>query len=125
MNPFIADTEAEKAETNKYGAKRTACQHGHSHASKREAGRCNDLHLLLRAGVIEALVIEPTYELHVNGEPIKMGNGHKAKYRPDFTYSEGGKLIAEDVKGFIVRDFPLRAALFRICYPHIELRVLR
>jgi hypothetical protein len=120
--PYIADIEAER---NKYGAKRTSCNHGHSHPSKREAKRCDELHLLLRVGQIEALVIEPTFELHVNGEPIKMGNGHTAKYRPDFTYSEKGKVVAEDVKGFTVRDFPLRAALFRHCYPEIELRVLR
>lgn len=110
---------------SKYGAKRTACNHGHSHASGREAKRCGELHLLLRAGDISALVVEPTFILHVNGEPIIMGNGHKAKYRPDFTYQEGDKTVAEDVKGFIVRDFPLRAALFRAGYPDIELRVVK
>lgn len=54
-----------------------------------------------------------------------MNNGHKAKYRPDFTYQEGNRTIAEDVKGVIVRDFPLRAALFKHCYPDIELRVVK
>ena len=98
----------------KYGSKPTTCPHGHVHASKREAARCCDLHLLFRAGAIDALVIEPTYELAPGGVPIIMGNGHKAKYRPDFVYMEKGRLVAEDVKGFIVRDFPLRAALFRV-----------
>lgn len=110
---------------SKYGAKRTACAHGHSHASKREAGRCADLHLLLRAGQISGLAVEPTFILKSDGEPILMGNGHKARYRPDFTYIEAGRAVAEDVKGFTVRDFPLRAALFRACYPHIELRVVK
>lgn len=110
---------------SKYNARRTACQHGHSHASAREARRCHELHLLFRAGQIDALVVEPTYELHVGGQAIVMGNGHRAKYRPDFTYLENGKVVAEDVKGFIVRDFPLRAAIFRHCYPEIELRVLK
>lgn len=110
---------------NKYRAQRTECQHGHSHASKREAKRCGELHLLLRSGAISALVVEPTYHLHVNGEPIIMGNGHKAKYRPDFAYQEGGRTVCEDVKGMIVRDFPLRAALFRAGFPEIELRVLK
>lgn len=110
---------------HKYGAISATCANGHSHASKREAKRCGELHLLQRAGEISDLVIEPTYELHVGGEPIKMRNGHKAKYRPDFVYSEGGRAVAEDVKGFIVRDFPLRAALFRVCYPDIELRVVK
>lgn len=110
---------------NKYGAHRTECQHGHSHASKREAKRCHELHMLFRAGQIDALVVEPTFELSIGGIAITMRNGHKAKYRPDFTYLEKGKVIAEDVKGFIVRDFPLRAAIFRHCYPEIELRVLK
>ena len=110
---------------SKYFAKRTPCQHGHSHASKREAVRCGELHLLLRAGAISGLVIEPTFILKSDGEPIKMRNGHKAQYRPDFTYLEGSHTVAEDVKGFVVRDFPLRAALFRACYPDIELRVVK
>ena len=110
---------------SKYFARKTVCQHGHTHASKREAARCGELHLLLRAGAIDGLVVEPTFELSIGGKHVKMGNGHTAKYRPNFTYLEGGKVIAEDVKGFIVRDFPLRAAIFRHCYPHIELRVVK
>lgn len=110
---------------HKYGAIKATCSQGHSHPSKREAKRCDDLHLLFRAGQIDALVYEPTYPLTINGEPIKMRNGHTARYRPDFTYLERGKVIAEDVKGFEVRDFPLRAAVFRHCYPEIELRLVK
>jgi hypothetical protein len=111
-----------------YFARRTPCKHGHTHASAKEAKRCGELHLLFRAGKIDALVIEPTYELHHNGKALVMRNGQKARYRPDFTYLENGKVIAEDVKaknGFVDRDFPLRSALFRACYPEIELRVVR
>lgn len=110
---------------SKYKAKPTPCGQGHNHASRREAARCNDLTMLLRAGLISDLEIEPAFILAPNGNPIIMGNGHKARYRPDFTYRENGKMIAEDVKGMIVRDFPLRAALFRLCYPEIELRVIK
>ena len=60
-----------------------------------------------------------------NGVAIIMGNGHKAKYRPDFTFVENGRVVALEVKGVVVRDFPLRAALFRLCYPGIELRVMK
>lgn len=110
---------------SKYSAKPTPCAHGHNHASRREAARCNDLHMLVRAGAITDLEVEPKFILAPNGEPIVMGNGHKAQYRPDFTYRENGRRIAEDVKGMIVRDFPLRAALFRLCFPEIELRVIK
>lgn len=121
--PWIPDLAQERQ--HKYRAKRTVCQHGHSHPSKREAKRCAELHLLFQAGEIDALVVEPSFDLTLDGKPIKMGNGHTARYRPDFTYIEKGKVIAEDVKGFTVRDFPLRAAIFRHCYPEIELRVVR
>jgi hypothetical protein len=110
---------------HKYHATATTCNQGHGHPSKREAKRCDELHLLLRAGTITALVYEPSYDLHMDGKPIKMRNGHTARYRPDFTYVERGQVVAEDVKGFTVRDFPLRAAVFRHCYPEIELRVTR
>jgi hypothetical protein len=109
---------------SKYRARKTICRQGHQHPSAKEAKRCDELHLLLKGGQITALVYEPTYELHLDGKPIKMGNGHTARYRPDFTYCENGKIVAEDVKGFTVRDFPLRAAVFRHCYPSIELRVV-
>lgn len=109
----------------KYFAKPTTCIHGHKHASKREAVRCVELHILQQAGEIADLEVEPTYHFSVNGTFLKMGNGQKAKYRPDFIYTEKGQEVAEDVKGFIVRDFPLRAALFRACYPHIDLRVVK
>lgn len=111
----------------KYFAKKTACSNGHLHASKREAKRCDQLHLLQRAGEIEGLTIEPKFEFAISGKPLKMSNGRTASYRPDFTYVERGKLIAEDVKPTsklaISRDFPLRAALFRHLFPNWELRL--
>lgn len=110
---------------HKYGAKPTTCIHGHKHASKREAVRCVELHILARAGQIDGLEIEPKFTFQVNGKPLKMDNGHAAQYRPDFAYIERGVKVCEDVKGFTVRDFPLRAALFRALWPEIELRVVK
>ncbi len=109
-------------------ARKTACPHGHTHASGKEAKRCAELHLLFRAGRIGALVVEPTYELHHNGVPLRMRNGAVARYRPDFAYTENGKVVAEDVKaknGFVERDVPLRWALFKANYPEIELRIVK
>jgi hypothetical protein len=110
---------------SKYNARKTPCQHGHEHASKREAKRCNELHLLQRAGAISDLEYEPVFRFIINGKPVKMGNGQIARYTPDFIYVENGQEICEDVKGFTVRDFPLRAALFRCLFPTIELRVIK
>lgn len=110
---------------NKYRAKPTVCAHGHKHASKREAARCGELHLLQVAGEIADLVVEPTFKFVIDGKPLLMANGHQAKYRPDFFYTKGGQDVAEEVKGFVVKDFRLRAALFRHLFPTIELRVIK
>jgi len=106
----------------KYFAKKTACSNGHLHASKRDARLCDQLHLLELVREIEGLAIAPKFEFVINGKPVKMGNGRIASYRPDFTYMERGELIAEDVKGMFVRNFPLRAALFRHLCPGWDLR---
>lgn len=109
---------------NKYRAKKTPCAHGHTHASAREARRCNDLHLLERAGQIAGLQQQPVYRFAINGRPIKMDNGHEAKLTADFSYVENGRKVVEDSKGFIVRDFPLRWALAKAMWPEIDWRVV-
>ena len=109
----------------KYRARKTACAQGHIHASKKEAKRCDELHLLQRAGQIMALRVEQKFPLHANGRELKMGNGQVARYTADFSYIEGNRQCVEEVKGFVVRDFPLRWALFRACYPDIDARLIR
>jgi hypothetical protein len=110
---------------NKYRAKKTACNHGHTHASKREAQRCDELHLLQKSGLISDLEIEPVFRFVINGNQLKMANGQTARYTPDFAYVEKGQDVVEDVKGMVVRDFPLRAALFRHLFPTVQLRVIK
>jgi hypothetical protein len=110
----------------KYNAKRTPCNHGHVHASKREAGRCDQLGLLFRAGQIDALVVEPFYPFLIEGREVKHDNGRRLGYKPDFSYIENGKTVCEDVKSkaTVTEAFVLRAVMFRALYPSIELRVL-
>lgn len=111
----------------RYFNKRTGCAEGHNHASAKEAKRCNDLVLLQRAGQIVGLKFEPRFHFHVNGREVKMRNGQCASYRPDFTYVEGGKQVAEEVKaknGYVQEASALRMALFKACYPDIELRII-
>lgn len=112
---------------NKFNARKTACNHGHNHASGKEARRCNDLHLLQRAGQIVGLKVEPRFHFHVNGREVKMRNGQVARYTPDFTYIENNRQIAEDCKGgkaTITEASALRMALFRATWPEIELRLV-
>jgi hypothetical protein len=112
---------------NKFYAARTACNQGHSHASKREAKRCAELYLLLRAGQISALVIEPQYWFEINGSVVTHPNGRRMGYKPDFGYIENGKHVVEDVKSgpTMTEAANLRMTLFRHLFPGIELRVLK
>jgi hypothetical protein len=73
----------------------------------------------LGAGKIRDLRNEVTFALYgKNGAPI-------CRYRADFTYSEDGQFVAEDVKGVATAVFGIKAKLFRDNYPDIELRVVR
>lgn len=106
---------------NKFKAKRTACRHGHVHASGKEAGRCNDLHILQRAGAISGLEQQPVYRFTVDGRAVTVGK-RQLKFTPDFRYIENGQLVTEDVKGVRTRDYIVRAAFFRAFHPDIILR---
>jgi hypothetical protein len=59
--------------------------------SKKEAARWLELELLQKAGKISNLKRQVPFELNVNG--IKIG-----KLVLDFTYTENGKTVYEDVK---------------------------
>ena len=112
---------------SKYFAKRAECQHGHSHASKREAKRCAELHLLLRAGAISGLVVEPQYWFEIGGTVVTHDNGRRVGFKPDFSYMEQGRVVCEDVKGgpTLTEAAVLRMTLFRHLFPAIDLRVVR
>lgn len=113
---------------NFHVARKTCCNAGHVHDSKAEAKRCDDLCILERAGHILALKVQPRFYFSVNGIDVKMGNGQVARYTADFTYIEGNRQVVEDVKpkgGLVERDFPLRIALARACYPQIEFRIVK
>lgn len=107
-------------------ARKTPCAHGHTHASGREAQRCNDLHLLERAGEIVGLTISPKFYFEIRGVPVKFPNGRRVGYTADFGYVERGvKVIEEskpDRKQARSRDYALRIAIARALYPTLEFR---
>jgi hypothetical protein len=106
----------------KYRAVKAQCNAGHTHDSKREAVRCNELHILQAAGEISDLTIHPQYWFVINGRQLKHPNGRRVGYKSDFEYIENGMLVTEDVKGVIVRDWPLRRAVFKALFPNHDLR---
>ena len=106
----------------KYRAVKAQCNAGHTHDSKREAVRCNELHMLEAAGEISDLTIHPQYWFVINGRQLKHSNGRRVGYKSDFEYIENGMLVTEDVKGIVVRDWPLRRAVFIALFPYHQLR---
>lgn len=111
----------------RYFNRKTVCRAGHTHASRKEATRCDDLHDLQGAGAIVGLRVEPCFHFIIDGDYLKARNGHKIRYTADFTYIQDGKQVVEDVKasnGHLSRDVPIKFALMARCYPDIELRVV-
>jgi hypothetical protein len=66
--------------------------------------------------------MHPQYWFVINGRQVKHANGRRVGYKSDFEYVENGIKITEDVKGVIVRDWPLRRAIFIALFPHHQLR---
>jgi hypothetical protein len=114
-----ATKDAGEGRRSKYGNVRTEVD-GIRFDSQAEARHYGDLRLRERAGEIADLrpaPAQPTKERFALGAGIT--------YTPDFTYVEGGKRVAVDVKGVETESFRLRAKLFRARYPDIDLRVVK
>ncbi|RYG87624.1 MAG: DUF1064 domain-containing protein [Alphaproteobacteria bacterium] len=113
--------------SNKYGAKKADCLHGHKHDSKTEAARCNELHDDQATGLISDIIVHPQYYFHINGQPLKHPKGRRIGIKADWAYLDNasGNTVVEDRKGFRTRDYVLRVAIFRACYPEIEFRETR
>ena len=112
--------KANRFRGNKFNAKKAVCRNEHTHDSKKEATRCDELHTLLAHGLIADLTIQPQYWFVINGKQVKHANGRRVGYRPDFNYVMKGIECVEDCKGFITADYTLRKAIFKALFPHIE-----
>jgi len=113
-NPFAAPRG------HKYSAKRTTVD-GITFDSKREGRRYQELRLLERAHLIDALELQPTFPIVIHGEPVRIRsegfpNGREVVYRADFRYREGGRIIVEDVKGMDTSTSRLKRALVETIY---------
>lgn len=89
--------------SNKYGAKKITVD-GIKFDSKAEARRYGQLKMLVMAGEISNLKLQPAYELLC---PTPQGATAKvAKYTADFKYTcnKTGNRIVEDVKGKDTRE---------------------
>ena len=91
--------------------------------SIQESRRYKELKLLLRAGKIQDLELQPHFLLQEsfkkNGKTYR-----KIEYIADFKYIENGKTIVEDVKGLQTDVFKIKHKLFEKKYPELELRII-
>lgn len=92
--------------------------------SIQESRRYKELKLLLRAGEIKDLELQPRFLLQEgfkkNGKTYR-----KIEYVADFKYIENSKTIVEDVKGIQTDVFKIKHKLFEKKYPELELKIIR
>ena len=84
--------------------------------SKKEYIRYRELALLEKAGQISDLKRQVKYELipsqRVNGKVVERA----CTYVADFVYTENGKTVVEDTKGFRTKDYIIKRKL--LLYVH-------
>lgn len=97
---------------NKYRNRKTVLG-GICFDSKREAERYAELNILLKAGGIKDLILQPKFELQ--GKFRCRNKSYPAiTYKADFQYIETatGTVVVEDVKGMETEAFKLKKKLF-------------
>lgn len=101
---------------NKYHARRTTVG-DITFDSAAEARRYAELLLLMRAGTIRCLELQPKYRCVVNGQVI-------CDYVADFRYFEGEQTITEDVKSEPTKTpvYRLKKRLVEACFPGVKIR---
>lgn len=123
-----------RSKESKYGAKKVICN-GIEFDSRKEANRYKELYFLLRAGHIQDLELQKSFELIpaqykvvTTGEVYKRGakkGQPKTKtvcvensvvYVADFAYKEKGETVVEDTKGFRTADYIIKRKLMLYVY---------
>lgn len=110
----------------KYGSKKVTID-GIVFDSKKEANRYCELKLLERAGRIKNLELQKPFELiPTQREPetmtktgkVKQGKviEQSVKYIADFVYTENGKTVVEDTKGYKTKDYIIKRKLMLYVY---------
>ena len=104
---------------NKYSAMKCEID-GVVFDSRREARRYQELKLLLRAGEIQDLELQPEYVL----QPKYKKNGRTVraiKYKADFRYYDNNRKtwIVEDVKGHKTKVYRIKKKLLEYQHPDV------
>ena len=95
---------------SKYCAKKVTAD-GITFDSRKEANRYRELVLLERAGRIQNLQCQVKFELipsqRVDGRVVERA----VQYVADFVYTQDGKMVVEDTKGFKTKDYIIKRKL--------------
>lgn len=94
---------------SKYGNVRAEARDGQMFASRKEQRRYDDLVLIQKSGEISGLKTQVRYPLVVN--KVKIG-----AYVADFVFSEDGKLVVEDAKGYKTPVYKIKKLLMLALY---------
>ncbi|KKW92663.1 DUF1064 domain-containing protein [Sphingobium chungbukense] len=100
----------------KYRAIKTDCDHGHTHDSRKEAARCNQLHDMEIDGAITDLRQQPSFAVNI-------GDSYICTYVADFEYRVQDCRIVEDVKGVRTAVFQLKRKLVEATHPGVVVTI--
>lgn len=103
---------------NKYRNKKTKVD-GILFDSKREAARYMELKMLEKAGVIQSLKLQPSFDL-LPKTLWESKTLRKIVYRADFSYTMDNIHIVEDVKGVKTAVYKLKRHMFLLKYPQYK-----
>lgn len=99
---------------SKYRSKKVEVD-GITFDSKKEADRYLELKLLVRAKKIQNLKLQVPFELY----PTHKSEGvtiRGKKYIADFVYTQDGKTVVEDVKGYRTDEYKRKRKMFKQRY---------
>ena len=91
--------------------------------SVKEARRYIDLNLLQRAGQIHDLQIQVPFILIPKQKDSKGRVIREVKYIADFVYTEKGRKVVEDVKGYRTKEYQIKKKLMKY-FHNIEIKEL-
>lgn len=100
----------------KYHSHKAQCGSGHMHDSRKEAARCNELHLLQMAGEISGLRKQVKFTLLPARQYIDQPNERAVTYIADFVYNENGITVIEDTKGVKTKDYIIKRKMLKDKY---------
>lgn len=102
----------------KYHNRSCRCSANHTHDSMFEAQYCDTLHLLMKAGEIQAVRTQVSYPLNVNGL-------HVCNHIVDFLVTNAdGKDEVHETKGLATDVWKLKYKLFEALYPDLPYHVI-